>query len=60
MPGALRGSYAQQPSIEIIYILLDRQKVTAKELAERSFEVSVRTIYRDIDSLSFPVYRYMP
>ena len=43
---------------EIIYILLDRQKVTAKELAEK-FEVSVRTIYRDIDSLSFsgiPVY----
>lgn len=43
---------------EIIYILLDKRKVTSKELAER-FEVSVRTIYRDIDALSLagiPVY----
>ena len=43
---------------EIIYVLLDKRKVTAKELAER-FEVSVRTIYRDIDALSLagiPVY----
>ncbi len=36
---------------EIIYILLEKKTVTAKELAER-FEVSVRTIYRDIESLS--------
>lgn len=43
---------------EIVYILLGRQHVTAKELAAR-FEVSVRTIYRDIDTLSqagVPVY----
>ncbi|KPU44317.1 HTH domain protein [Oxobacter pfennigii] len=43
---------------EIIYILMNKKSVTAKELAER-FEVSVRTIYRDIDSLSLagiPVY----
>jgi Predicted transcriptional regulator len=43
---------------EIIYILLDKKTTTAKELAER-FEVSVRTIYRDIDTLSaagIPVY----
>ena len=43
---------------EIIYILLEKKKVTAPELAER-FEVSVRTIYRDIDALSsagIPVY----
>lgn len=43
---------------EIIYLLLDRRKMTAKELAER-FEVSERTIYRDIDILSsagIPVY----
>lgn len=43
---------------EIVYILLDKKTVTAKELAER-FEVSVRTIYRDIDVLSeagIPVY----
>lgn len=42
----------------IIYILLNRRTVTAKELAER-FEVSVRTIYRDVENLSMagiPVY----
>jgi len=44
--------------IEILYILLQKKSITAKELAER-FEVSVRTIYRDIDALSLagvPVY----
>lgn len=43
---------------EIVYILLNKKSVTAKELAER-FEVSVRTIYRDIDTLSsagIPIY----
>lgn len=43
---------------EIVYILLERKNVTAKELAER-FEVSTRTIYRDIEILSnskIPVY----
>ena len=43
---------------EIVYILLDKKTITAKELSER-FEVSVRTIYRDIDTLSIagiPVY----
>lgn len=43
---------------EIVYILLDKKIVTAKELAER-FEVSSRTIYRDIDTLSsagIPIY----
>ena len=43
---------------EIVYILLERKTVTAKELAER-FEVSTRTIYRDIEILSnskIPVY----
>lgn len=43
---------------EIIYILLDKKTATAKELAER-FEVSTRTIYRDIETLSssgIPVY----
>jgi len=42
----------------IIYILMDRGTVTATELAER-FEVSVRTIYRDVEHLSMagiPVY----
>lgn len=44
--------------LSIIYILMNKGTVTAKELAER-FEVSVRTIYRDIDTLSMagiPVY----
>ena len=36
---------------EIIYILLDKKTVTASQLAEK-FEVSTRTIYRDIDTLS--------
>jgi len=43
---------------EIIYILLDKKRVTSKELAEQ-FEVSARTIYRDIEILSsagIPVY----
>ncbi len=43
---------------EILYFLLNKQKTTAGELAEK-FEVSVRTIYRDIDALSLagiPVY----
>ncbi len=43
---------------ETVYILLDKKTVTAKELAER-FEVSTRTILRDIDALSaagIPIY----
>lgn len=43
---------------EIIYILLNKKKVTAKELAEH-FEVSIRTIYRDVDilaSANIPIY----
>lgn len=43
---------------EIVYLLLKKKKVTAKELAER-FEVSTRTIYRDIEVLSranIPIY----
>lgn len=43
---------------EIIMILLNKETVTAKELAE-NFGVSTRTIYRDIDTLSLsniPVY----
>ena len=43
---------------EIVYILIQKKKVTAKELANR-FEVSTRTIYRDIETLSranIPIY----
>lgn len=42
----------------ILYYLLDKGKSTAPELAEK-FEVSIRTIYRDIDIISsagIPVY----
>lgn len=43
---------------EIVYILLENKMVTAKTLSEK-FEVSTRTIYRDIETLSqsgIPVY----
>lgn len=43
---------------EIVYMLLDKERITAKELAER-FEVSTRTIYRDVEDLSaagIPIY----
>ena len=43
---------------EIIYILLDKEKVSAKELSQH-FEVSTRTIYRDVETLSsagIPIY----
>jgi len=43
---------------EIVYILLNKKTITAKNLSER-FEVSMRTIYRDIDTLSaagIPIY----
>ena len=42
----------------ILYYVLERGKATASELADK-FEVSVRTIYRDIDSISaagIPIY----
>lgn len=44
--------------VSILYILLHKGTVTAGELAER-FEVSVRTIYRDVEKLALagiPIY----
>ncbi len=44
----------------IIVMLLNRKRVTAKELADK-FEVSVRTIYRDIDAIDMagvPIISY--
>ncbi|MHA6482374.1 helix-turn-helix transcriptional regulator [Paenibacillus sp. strain BS8-2] len=46
--------------LSIIILLLNRRMVQAKELAER-FEVSVRTIYRDIDAINvagIPIVTY--
>lgn len=37
--------------VSIIMILLDHKRVSAQELADR-FEVSLRTIYRDLDAIS--------
>lgn len=44
--------------VEIIYLLMHKKTVTAKQLADH-FEVSTRTAYRDIDTLckaGIPIY----
>ena len=48
----------QSRLFKIVYHLLENGKSTAPELAEK-FEVSVRTIYRDLDAISatgIPIY----
>ena len=37
--------------IYILLSLLNKKRITAKEIAER-FEISTRTVYRDMDTLS--------
>ncbi len=47
--------------LAIIMLLLNRKQINAKELAEY-FEVSQRTIYRDIDAINqagIPIVSYM-
>jgi predicted DNA-binding transcriptional regulator YafY len=46
--------------LAITVMLLNRDRISARELAER-FEVSVRTVYRDIDAINMagiPVISY--
>ena len=49
----LKGSYQMKIDrlISIIMVLLDKERIGAQELADM-FEVSPRTIYRDIDTIN--------
>lgn len=43
---------------EIVYLLLEKKQITAKELAEH-FEVSTRTIYRDVEHYPVPGFLFI-
>ena len=53
------GKYLKESRLfKIVYYILENGRITAPELAEK-FEVSVRTIYRDLDAISaagIPIY----
>ena len=52
------GEMSNSRLFKILYYLLDKGRATAPELAEK-FEVSIRTIYRDVEALSsanIPIY----
>lgn len=52
------GMMSDSRLFKILYYLLDRERATAPELAAE-FEVSTRTIYRDVEALSgagIPIY----
>ena len=47
--------------ISIVLVLLDKNRISAQELADM-FEVSLRTIYRDIDAIELagiPIRSYL-
>ena len=49
---------SQSRLFQMVYLLLDRGTITAAEFASR-FEISVRTVYRDVEQLSeagIPIY----
>jgi DeoR/GlpR family transcriptional regulator of sugar metabolism len=48
--GTNSGSFAQTRREEIVKLLLEHERVTVSDLAER-FEVSVMTVHRDLDAL---------
>lgn len=53
IPKLLKGGYHMKVNrlVSIIMTLIDKKRISAKELADM-FEVSTRTIYRDIETIS--------
>jgi predicted DNA-binding transcriptional regulator YafY len=55
----LKGGYQMKVDrlVSIIMLLLDKERVGAQELADM-FEVSPRTIYRDVDAINMGVFLF--